>query len=200
MSVNDNSVNIKTARDAYHHGDLRSALIDEGLRLLVTATADQFSLREVARNVGVSAPAVYRHFPDKAAFLAALAKDGLRRLGAAQAEAGRVGGKAGFAASGQAYVHFAIANPGLFRLIFTSSAIGHSDLRDDPEGSAGWLLHQHATSAAATSTDPEMARVLAYRAWSLVHGLAMLILDKQIGRQEGLAMIDKIVSADSVKI
>jgi hypothetical protein len=41
---------------------------------------------------------------------------------------------------------------------------------------------------------------LAYRAWSLVHGLAMLILDKQIGRQEGLAMIDKIVSADSVKI
>jgi AcrR family transcriptional regulator len=200
MEIDDNSVNIKNARVTYHHGDLRTALVEEGLRLLITGTADLFSLREVARNVGVSAPAVYRHFPDKAAFLAALAKEGLSRLAAAQSAAASVGGRAGFAASGQAYVRFALANPGLFRLIFTSSAISHTDLLDDPEGSAGWLLHQHATLAAAPSSDLEMARILAYRAWSLVHGLAMLILDRQIDRQEGLAMIDKIVSADSVKV
>ncbi len=65
MTYNDNSVNIKS----YHHGDLRSALVEEGLRLLAASDAEHLSLREIARNAGVSATAVYRHFPDKEALL-----------------------------------------------------------------------------------------------------------------------------------
>ncbi|MFT3975751.1 MAG: helix-turn-helix domain-containing protein, partial [Sphingomonas bacterium] len=52
---------------AYHHGDLRAALVAEGLLLIEEQGADDLSLRELARRVGVSATAVYRHFPDKAA-------------------------------------------------------------------------------------------------------------------------------------
>ena len=59
-----------TAR-TYHHGDLRAALIDAGLNSLEGTDAEAISLRELARIVGVSATAVYRHFPDKRALLAA---------------------------------------------------------------------------------------------------------------------------------
>ena len=49
---------------SYHHGDLRAAAIAAGLELLKSRTADDLGLREVARAVGVSATALYRHFPD----------------------------------------------------------------------------------------------------------------------------------------
>ena len=112
----------------YHHGDLRAALIEAGLAMLAERDAEGVSLREMARSVGVSATAVYRHFPDKTALMAALAREGLDRLAAAQhAASDHVGGgAAGFAATGQAYVRFALANPALFRLIFTSSAARRS--------------------------------------------------------------------------
>jgi AcrR family transcriptional regulator len=199
MKANANSVNIKDG-PRYHHGDLRAALVEEGLRLLEASDADTLSLRAVARNVGVSAPAVYRHFPDKAAFLKALARAGLQRLGGAQADASQEGGPAGFAASGRAYVHFAIANPGLFRLIFTSAAGTPPDLGADPEGSAGWMLQHHVNEVTGPGANETDRRVLAYRAWSLVHGLAMLILDRQIDRDAGLALLDRIVSADSARV
>lgn len=186
MASNANSVNMQNARGGYHHGDLRAALIAEGLRLLESGTADTLSLREVARNVGVSAPAVYRHFPDKAAFLKALAKEGLEQLAAAQAAASRDRGSAGFAASGQAYVRFALANPGLFRLVFTTNSGTPPDLAHDPEGSAGWLLHRHVQGALGSRAGEAAVSVVAYRAWALVHGLAMLMLDGQISVNDSI--------------
>jgi AcrR family transcriptional regulator len=197
MTINANSVNIKNAPRAYHHGDLSAALIAQGLRLLESGDAASFSLREVARGVGVSAPAVYRHFPDKAAFLAALAQEGLNRLAHDQAAA-QVGHPEGFAASGRAYVRFALANPGLFRLIFASAHHAGPDLEHDPQGSAGWQLREHVAHLLGPDARAEQYRVLAYRAWALVHGLSMLILDQQIARGEGLKLLDAIVSSDSL--
>ena len=91
MTENDNSVNIAPAhgRDAYHHGDLRSALIEAGMHALSTHSADALSLRALAREVGVSATAVYRHFPDRDALLVALALTGFDQLAAAQQAASR---------------------------------------------------------------------------------------------------------------
>lgn len=196
MANDANSVNIKS----YHHGDLRAAVIGEGLRLLETGAAETLSLREVARNVGVSAPAVYRHFPDKAAFLKALAAEGLAQLAATQAAASAGRGAAGFAESGRAYVRFALANPGLFRLVFSTNAGPPPDLAHDPEGSAGWQLHRHVTAAIGGGAGEAAVRILAYRAWSLVHGLAMLVLDGQIDRAEAEAMIGQIIDEHSLGI
>lgn len=161
----------------YHHGDLRAALVEAGLALIEERAVEDFSLRELARRVGVSATAVYRHFPDKAALMSALAGEGLAKLamaqGAASARAG--GGRAGFSATGVAYVHFARENPGLFRMIFSHPAPQQCDDRMPDDATA--MLRAGAAKVAKDGVDPA---ILALRAWSVVHGLAMLMLDRHI--------------------
>jgi AcrR family transcriptional regulator len=196
MTSNANSVNIKS----YHHGDLRSAVVEEGLRLLKDREAEALSLREVARNVGVSATALYRHFPDRASLLAALANAGYAMLADEQRMAAqRVavhGGQRQFAALGQAYVRFAIAHPALFRLIFVNSP-AHMHLRSvAPSGSAAALLEQCVAQMLGPDAPTEARFAVMLRAWSLVHGLSMLILDKQVMADD--ALIDQVVSSSSV--
>jgi AcrR family transcriptional regulator len=170
-------------RQAYHHGDLRSALLDAGLRLLRSRTADSLSLRELAREVGVSAAAIYRHFPDKNALMAALAVEGLERLAKAQRLATRSagGGKAGFLASGLAYVRFAVDHPALFRLVF--SAARHCDpleARGDEVSTALSDLRRDIEALLPAGSPAAERKAAALHAWALVHGIAQLVLDGQI--------------------
>ena len=171
----------KIATRNYHHGDLRTALIETGLAALEGADADAVSLRELARKVGVSATAVYRHFPDKKALLAALAAEGIARLGTAQRIASEQagGGGAGFAATGQAYVRFALDNPALFRLAFTHG--DHADGAMIADDEAWRLLRTYAESFAGAD-----ARRLQLQAWAVAHGLAMLMLDGLIPADDKL--------------
>ena len=185
----------ETSKKAYHHGDLRKALIETGLGLLRRRTADDLSLREVARAVGVSATAVYRHFPDKGALMAALAAEGLARLAAAQHAASDAagGGVAGFSATGAAYVRFALANPALFRLIFANpdsiklQSGGHED------DAMAFLRANAALLAEGRAGD---AQVIALRAWAIAHGLAMLMLDRQVPVDD--ALIDRVIDANAI--
>lgn len=173
-----------TADRAYHHGDLRSALIEAGLKALETADPNELSLRQLAREVGVSATAVYRHFPDKRALLGALADAGVAMLFEEQKAAldAAGGGSKGFTATGHAYVRFAIAHPGLFRLIFThAELVGGPELGDNP---AGRLLR--ANSEALGGGDPAAAHAIRVHAWAVAHGLAMLILDGHLPPDEAL--------------
>jgi AcrR family transcriptional regulator len=175
-------------KSRYHHGDLRSALVERGLQLLAARASDTLSLREIARDVGVSATAVYRHFPDKGGLMTALAKEGLTRLAAAQRQAAQAqgGGAKGFAATGQAYVRFALANPALFRLIFASPM--PADLLQKPgQGSdAIAFLLANAADALPPGADRHAVEVAALKAWSLAHGLAMLMLDRQVPPEDDL--------------
>ena len=178
----------------YHHGDLRQALIGAGLTLLEVRAADGLSLREVARTAGVSATAVYRHFPDKNALLGALAAAGLAKLAEAQRTAATQagGGQAGFVATGIAYVHFALANPALFRMIFGAKT-PYDMLETPPEGlpdALTFLRENAAAVAAQVGSDP---RIEAIRAWSLVHGLTLLLLDRQIEMEDGL--VEQVIAA-----
>jgi AcrR family transcriptional regulator len=171
----------------YHHGDLRAALVAEGLRLLCERDAKALSLREVARAAGVTATSVYRHFPDKRALLAALAGEGLTRLAKAQRDAVAAAGEgnASFAATGRAYVRFALANPALFRLVFASPELGAVTEGGVLNSEAGELLLANA-AAQAESEGYSDGQVYAIRAWAKVHGLAMLMLDGQLPRDETL--------------
>lgn len=173
------------ASKTYHHGDLRAALIGAGLKTL--AEDGELSLRALARDAGVSPTAVYRHFPDKGALLAALAREGLAMLAMAQrAASDRAGGGiAGFGATGAAYVRFALDNPALFRLIFA-----HPHKEDGEPDEAQMLLRANAEALAPPGLD---ARTFALQAWALAHGLAMLMLDGQVPRDE--AMIDGVIDA-----
>ncbi len=194
MNVNDNSVNIKNEKPSYHHGDLRAALVAEGLKRLAASDAERLSLREIARNVGVSATAVYRHFPDKQRLLSALCHEGGLRLEQAMVEsqAAAGGGVAGFNATGRAYVHFALSNPALFRLMM-SDVRTRSWLDGSPEELMGLgLLRRNIAGLAAPGTSVEVQRVRAVQSWAIVHGLAMLILDGQVPCDE--ALIDAVVA------
>lgn len=196
MASNDNSVNI-AAREAYHHGDLRSALIDAGMHALAGGSVDALSLRALAREAGVSATAVYRHFPDKDALLRALAAAGLDRMAEQQATASKAAAGAGpvaaFCASGAAYVRFAIREPELFRLIWKVAPEG--DLLSVPvdeshPAMAG--LRRAVDQVAPPSTSAGDRRAIALRCWGLVHGLAMLALDRQVVLDD--AEIDRVIA------
>ena len=177
---------------AYHHGDLRAALVAAGLRAVETTDVADISLRGLAREVGVSATAVYRHFPDKRALLEAMAFEGLAQLGQLQQQAAKDAGDQAFSATGRAYVRFALANPGLFRLIFTH---GDGQSAGVPEGTlAATMLIESA--ARATGGDEAATRRFAVQAWALVHGLAMLMLDGQLPADE--ALIDQVIDGRSM--
>jgi AcrR family transcriptional regulator len=155
-------------------------------------------LRELAREVGVSPAAIYRHFPDKNALMAALAVEGLERMAAAQRLATQAagGGKAGFLASGMAYVRFAVDNPALFRLMFSAAqACDPLDAAIDSVPSAMRALRQDIEALVPSGASAAERKAAALHAWSLVHGLAQLVLDRQIAADWRL--IERVLSRSS---
>lgn len=195
MTEKDNTVNMGGEKSRYHHGDLRAALIEEGLKLIGAGPAEALSLREIARNVGVSATAVYRHFPDKAALLGALCTEGHGMMASAfrEAMAGKGDAQSAFVAMGRAYVQFALAHPALFRLMMAQS--GGPVAAPPPgaaDGSDGMQILVNAIEGLFGSEMPaQMREARRLKAWSLVHGLAMLMLDGHVPAQADL--IDAVV-------
>src|ERR1700684_3590235 len=114
------------APPAYHHGDLRPALIESALALVTEEQDWTFSLRELARHAGVSHNAPYNHFADKRDLLGAVAAVGFERLRGdlLSATAGTEAADAALAITGRVYVDFGIGNPGLYRLMFGSELAG----------------------------------------------------------------------------
>lgn len=157
----------------YHHGDLRAALLDAAGRLLESEGPAALSLREAARRTGVSHNAPYRHFRDRDALLAALAAEGFDLL-RAELEKRPEGDK------GLGYVEFALTHPQRFRLMC-------GGLQDRQELRAA-AREIHARLEQVFESLGSDAPVAAAAAWSLVHGLANLILDghfAQLQRDSG---------------
>ena len=174
-------------RNAYHHGNLRQALVDQAVRTIHRAGVEALTLREVGASLGVSRTALYRHFADKQALLAAVATDGVRALRTALQDAWDGGGRgqAGFEAQGLAYVRFALANPGHYRVMFggfVAKADCDPKLTTEASAAFGVLLAALAElqqQKLVRSGDPEP---LALFVWSTVHGVAMLAIDGQLTR------------------
>jgi len=176
-------------RASYHHGDLRNALLETALRLVAERGPEGFSLREAAREVGVSPSAAYRHFADKEALLAALAKDGHARLAAAMERAiARVPGERGtpahaaavVAAIGEAYVEFAVRHPSHFRVTFRPcmEAEGSQATVAPSDRDAFQILVDALDALVASGAVTAAARAGAeVTAWSGVHGLATLVVE-----------------------
>jgi AcrR family transcriptional regulator len=163
----------------YHHGDLRNSLVKEARAFVEAEGPTGLSLREIARRLGVSHAAPYRHFADREALLAAVMaevfRDFARHL--AEAAAAEATPEARFAARGRTYVRFAIAHPGVFALMF-SREIEKSAY---PElGAAARESYRGLEAGIAALVPAELVPAAALGAWSLVHGLANLVLDGQL--------------------
>ncbi|MEL7501600.1 MAG: TetR/AcrR family transcriptional regulator [Cyanobacteria bacterium J06554_6] len=166
----------------YHHGDLRQALITAALSLMAETEVGSLSLREVARRAGVSHTAPYRHFADKEALLAAVAEAGFRAFGQCLEAAAMTTDDPlkRLTVIGQAYVRYALAHPVHYRVMFGSYDITDSDhptLIEAAQRSYQVLLNAIVSGQSAGAIRPGEPQLLATTAWSLTHGLAMLLLE-----------------------
>ena len=175
-------------RATYHHGDLRRTLLDTALKLIAERGPEGFSLREAAREVGVSPAAAYRHFADKPELIAALAAEGHGRLAGAMEKAAarvdepdpRARAVAAVAAIGRAYVEFAIRNPSFFSVMFGSHLhqAGYQPACA-PSGRDSYQVLSAALDGlvASGAITPERRTGAEIPAWSVVHGFSTLLVD-----------------------
>jgi AcrR family transcriptional regulator len=169
----------------YHHGDLHNALVAAAVRTVEAKGAEGFSLREVARDVGVSANAAYRHFEDKDALLAAVATVGFEALSTDMQRAldapprRQTAGEAALVAVGRAYVAFALARPHLFRLMFTDRGTSCLQVEATMQGPTPGVLLRQALDVLAAEGRVAAGRqgTDAMDAWVVAHGFAMLALN-----------------------
>jgi AcrR family transcriptional regulator len=175
---------IRPARP-YHHGNLRRALIDEALATIRAQGVEGLTLREIGARVGVSRTALYRHFADKRALLAAVATEGFRTLRQQLVTAWEQGerGRAAFEAMGVAYIRFAVANPSSYRVMF-GGFVGPKGCEPELDAEGAGAFQALVDALAALQRDgvvrgddtAQMARFV----WAVVHGVAMLGIDGQL--------------------
>lgn len=170
----------------YHHGDLRRALIDEALRTIDKAGVEGLTLRGVGEALGVSRTALYRHFSDKQALVAAVAREGFRTLRLALLSAWDRAGRSrlGFEAMGEAYLQFAVAHPSHYRVMFgrfADSGMRDPELVTEAEGAFQALVDALLEQQREGIVRKDDAVMLAQFVWSVVHGIAMLTIDGQLG-------------------
>ncbi|QND16879.1 TetR/AcrR family transcriptional regulator (plasmid) [Rhizobium leguminosarum bv. trifolii] len=173
----------------YHHGSLRQALLDAAEAILNRDGIDGLTLRAAAREAGVSHGAPAHHFGDLAGLLTELAASGFVRLRETvltevDDAAAQAGPAAYSAALGRGYIRFARSHPGIFLLMFRSERLDWSSPSLSVAGLAAFALLS-SRSVADTIEESAVERlIVASTRWSLMHGLATLIID---GRLEAMA-------------
>jgi AcrR family transcriptional regulator len=177
-------------KSTYHHGDLRQALIDGAIAIISERDVDSVSLREVARQAGVSHTAPYRHFADKEELLAAVAEEGFNGLTQVlvRANTSKQANPIGeLEVCGIAYVEYAIAHSSHYRVMFGAHR-GEKDrfpqLEQASKESFRILVNIISEGQAVGVFRADKPLQLAKVVWSLMHGLVMLLIDKQIEIEE----------------
>lgn len=172
---------------AYHHGDLRNTLLAAAERIIDSDITRTFSLRELAREAGVSHAAPYKHFASQADLVTELTRSWMADFVTAQEEvvAGADAG-ADLLAAGRAYVHWAADHPSRFTTIFDPAVnTGTSTGPLAAEATRHETLLQSIVAAAIDSGDligpPGTA---AKQLWALVHGLANLVILGHVARAD----------------
>lgn len=174
----------KSKARRYHHGDLRAALIDATRELVELNGPEGFSVADACRAAGVSTAAPYRHFSDKEAMLAAVARDGLLRLASearTASEHQELGSVDAITSIGAAYVRFAVREPGVFQIMFGMSGRGEHkpEIMEAGMNCYGVLLRQIAARL-PKGTDEEAIKARGLPLWTFVHGLSYLMLEGKI--------------------
>lgn len=168
------------ARAAYHHGDLHQQAHDQALAVLRLEGDGAISLRAIAKQIGVSAPALYRHYADRESLLAELAISGFAALRQQLLSVDQHAPRAALIGIGLAYVAFAQSEPNLYRLMFGGRVLpkgAHPRLDQAGLGAFNVLQDTIAQGQRAGYLKPAPLTLMTATAWSLVHGLSQLTID-----------------------
>jgi AcrR family transcriptional regulator len=181
----------------YHHGALREALLEQAERTVRERGADALSLRELAREVGVSHGAPRRHFPDRQALLDAVAEAGFERLGA-ELRSAFAGAGADFEprlrATAAAYVRFATRDPALLELMFAGKPHDPTGaLREAAERAFAVMLELIAQGQAEGALEPGEPERVGLVLFATIQGIASLVGAQMVAA----AQLEELV-ADSV--
>ncbi|WP_407685772.1 TetR/AcrR family transcriptional regulator [Mycobacterium sp. HUMS_1102779] len=189
-----------TLKTGYHHGDLRTALIDAGLYLTRAGGPDALTIREATRRVGVSPNAAYRHFADREALLGAVATAIQHRMAARMQSLTRRRGSTRpqavdqLRAVGLGYIKFALDEPGWFTVAF----FGADSPTGETAGAPPYVALVEALDAMSEAgmLSPERREGAEWPCWSAVHGFAELALRgplRHAGRRRVEALAERTV-------
>jgi AcrR family transcriptional regulator len=174
----------------YHHGDLRRAVIEAAFALVRKDGLRALTLREVARQIGVTHAAPYHHFKDREALLAALQEVAFGELDAAMRaqKQGVEDAREELFVLGRAYIDFARERPDRFQVMFQRGEA----VSDMEPNAAGRATFQHLVDAVARCqasgvAPPGDAYALALSSWSLVHGFAALWVEGPLAAMQDYA-------------
>jgi AcrR family transcriptional regulator len=177
-------------RRSYHHGNLREALVDAALDLIAEKGPAGFTFAEAARQAGVSPAAPYRHFRDRDALMADVARRGFERFEkelAAAWDEGRPNLRQAFERVGKAYLGFARNEPAYFSAMFESglSVAEHRELQEAGDRAFAVLRGAcEALVAAMPAGKRPPAMMMALHIWSLSHGIASLFARGDAARRK----------------
>lgn len=176
-----------TVKLAYHHGDLGAALIDSALEIIAEIGPQGLTIREVARRAGVSHAAPYRHYADKDELILAVVERGFELLEAAMDVAREAAGKEPldqFAASGDAYISFALDYPTYYRVMFSGDLLnsnGHESLQHTSSRAFEQMTLDLETCQALGVVRKGDPMLQAIAIVSTVHGYVSLANDNRLG-------------------
>ena len=181
---------------AYHHGDLHNALMAAAEAELGEKGIEGFTLRGCAKRAGVSHAAPAHHFRDANGLLTALAETGFRRFVAMQLDRqskAPADARSQLAAAGVGYVQFALDNPELFKLMFSSQRtdFDNAGLRAAASAAFDHLVDGVAAIRGRDPRDDEAAMTDVRAAWAIVHGIASLLIARQLKSLSEMAAEDR---------
>lgn len=182
----------------FHHGNLRAVLLEQAEAVLRERGIDALSLRELAREAGVSHGAPRSHFIDRNALLDALAERGFLRLAdeiRAAASQAPEGHAHVLRAACSAYVRFAVREPALLDLMFAAKADGPSEaVRGAAEHLFGTLTDIMSAGVEAGAYDAGDVGRLTLLLSATVQGISALVTSRRITAPQGETMIDDAIS------
>jgi AcrR family transcriptional regulator len=190
--------------NTYHHGDLRDALVQAALQEVDLGGPEAISISALARKLGVSQPAPYRHFADREALLAAVTAEAFRQFSASLRESiGKPSSRSKLSRLAQATLAFGLRRNGIYRLMFASRIMAcapkDDELHDAARETFGLVLEALEASAVGLLRERHALRI-----WAALHGVVMLaeqgLLTGQVAQMTREELVEDIVEETKLSL